>query len=112
MNRNDVDDNPNNHCSHGLHVARYNYAYNWDDKTVIVKINPRDVVCVPDDYDGEKMRVCKYEVLKECDKQLTDTVYPENKHDDDKLGVYEYCDNCGFSVDDDNYCGCCDTYNK
>ena len=53
------------------------------------------------------------EVLKECDKQLTDTVYPENKHDDDdKLGVYEYCDNCGFSVDDDNYCGCCDTYNK
>lgn len=62
MSRDAVDDNPNNTCSSGLHVASYEYAKNFGNTTVEVKVNPKDVVCVPTDYNGTKMRVCKFEV--------------------------------------------------
>lgn len=45
---------------------------NWDyskfrdeARTVIVKINPRDVVSIPTDYDNSKGRACRYEVIGE-----------------------------------------------
>jgi len=75
MPRSEVDENPNNTCSAGLHVARHSYAYNWSDKTVAVKVNPKDVVCVPVDYNGSKMRVCKFEVLAICEKPSTEELY-------------------------------------
>ena len=33
-----------------------------------VKINIDDIVAIPNDYNGEKIRVCKYEVLREVGK--------------------------------------------
>ena len=65
MPRNEVDDNPNNTCSNGLHVACFEYAKGFGPKLVEVKVNPVDVVCVPTDYDGTKMRTCKFEVIRE-----------------------------------------------
>jgi len=64
--RDQVDDNPNNTCSRGLHVAAWNYAKDFgsDRLLVSVKIHPKDVVAVPTDYNGTKMRVCKYKVLE------------------------------------------------
>ena len=73
--RSSVDDNPNNTCSHGLHVACYDYAKGFGERLVEVKVNPRDVVAVPTDYNGTKMRVCRFEVLAECEEMLTGPVY-------------------------------------
>ena len=61
-----VDDNPNNTCSAGLHVAAFEYAKGFGAKLVEVKVNPADVVSVPVDYSGQKMRTCRFEVIQEC----------------------------------------------
>jgi hypothetical protein len=65
MPRNQVDDNPDNHCSNGLHVASYNYANNVyrGPVTLYVSVNPEDVVSVPKDHNNEKIRTCRYKVL-------------------------------------------------
>lgn len=74
MPRDLVDDNPNNTCSHGLHIGGFEYAKSFGPKLVIVKVNPRDVVAVPNDYNGQKMRVCRFEVLSEAQAALQETV--------------------------------------
>jgi hypothetical protein len=73
--REQVDDNPDNTCSYGLHVGSYGYAKDFGrgGKLVLVKVNPKDVVAVPNDYNGQKMRVCRFEVIKETDA-IVDTV--------------------------------------
>jgi len=65
MPRNEVDSNRNITCSHGLHVAAFNYAWGFGSGSVIldVKVNPMDVVSVPADHNEQKIRVCKYKVL-------------------------------------------------
>lgn len=70
MERNAVDDEKNNCCSYGLHFASIDYMSNYgtsdiDDRVVIVKINPRDVVSFPIDYNRAKGRCCRYEVVDE-----------------------------------------------
>mgnify|MGYP000047132747 CR=1 FL=1 len=70
MDRKLVDADRNNTCSTGLHVAAYNYAANvygnGRGKLVEVLVDPEDVVAVPPDYDQQKMRVCAYEVVRDC----------------------------------------------
>lgn len=73
--RQSVDDNPNNTCSHGLHVACYTYAKGFGSKLIEVKVNPKNVVAVPVDYNGTKMRVCEFEVMAVGEKELTGSVY-------------------------------------
>lgn len=75
VSRESVDDNPNNTCSHGLHVACFDYAKGFGERLVEVKVNPKDVVAVPTDYNGTKMRVCKFEVLAECEMLIQGPVY-------------------------------------
>ena len=66
MPRNEVDDNQNNTCSSGLHFCSQEYLKSFGgDRTVIVKINPRDVVSIPNDYNNSKGRACRYEVIGE-----------------------------------------------
>lgn len=66
MERNSVDDNRNKTCSYGFHIASFNYANTFQSgRMLIVKVNPKDVVSVPSDYNNEKCRVCKYEVVGE-----------------------------------------------
>ena len=68
MERNDVDDNMNNTCSTGLHFCSKEYLSHFggsDSRTVILKINPCDVVSIPADYNSTKGRACRYEVLGE-----------------------------------------------
>ena len=79
MERNEVDDNKDQTCSSGLHFCSISYlAHFGGDRTVIVKINPRDVVSIPSDYNDAKGRTCRYEVIGELnvdpDKAFTDTV--------------------------------------
>lgn len=69
MPRREVDDNRDRTCSYGYHAAAYDYAKNFlgsgGDRMVVVKINPRDVVSVPSDYQNQKLRMCHYEVMYE-----------------------------------------------
>jgi len=68
IDRSSVDNNRNNTCSAGLHFCSKDYIkhFKWDDdKIVIVKINPKDVVSIPTDYNNSKGRCCKYVVVKE-----------------------------------------------
>lgn len=66
MERNEVDDNRDRTCSAGLHFCSESYLKSFGgDRTVIVKINPRDVVSIPSDYNDAKGRACRYEVVGE-----------------------------------------------
>lgn len=66
MPRNKVDDNKDNTCSAGLHFCSQEYLKSFGGaRTVIVKINPRDVVSIPSDYNNSKGRACRYEVVGE-----------------------------------------------
>lgn len=62
MPRHYVDANPNRTCSVGLHIGAWNYV-KGSDSILEVHVNPRDVVAVPTDYHGEKVRACRYTVV-------------------------------------------------
>jgi hypothetical protein len=100
MPRSSVAYNPSVACARGLHVGTYQYAKHWGDVVIEVRINPRDVVSVPYDGNGEKIRVCRYAVVDRCEGQhesplVLDHVEPE----DDSCDCGEYTqDEC------DNYC--------
>jgi hypothetical protein len=66
MDRNLVDDNPDSHCSSGLHFCSESYLQHFgsvSDPVMILKINPADVVSIPTDYNGAKGRCARYEVV-------------------------------------------------
>lgn len=66
MERNKVDDDKDRTCSTGLHFCGMSYLSHFGgERTVIVKINPADVVSIPSDYNGAKGRACRYEVISE-----------------------------------------------
>jgi hypothetical protein len=70
MARNLVDDDARRSCSNGFHVGSQRYAASWattEGRLMLVKVNPADAVSVPYD-DCEKLRVCRYEVLREVEK--------------------------------------------
>lgn len=70
MKRSEVNSNDEVTCSHGLHVCAYSYVKHFssaDTIVVLCKVNPRDVVSIPVDYNNAKMRVCRYEVIKEVE---------------------------------------------
>jgi hypothetical protein len=73
MPRNKVDEDSSRTCSSGLHVCSYSYLNSFGngttDKVVVVKINPRDVVSIPADYNNTKMRLCRYEVIQDVTAQ-------------------------------------------
>lgn len=53
-----------NHCSNGLHFCSKSYLASYSgDTTIIVKINPMDVVSIPTDYNFAKGRCSKYYVV-------------------------------------------------
>lgn len=80
MPREDVDPDRNRTCSTGLHVCSKSYLSSFSgENTVVVKVNPRDVVAVPVDYHNAKMRVCRYVVIG--------IIEPENGEDIKPLAV-------------------------
>ena len=64
MKRNRVSDDPTKPCHFGFHVGSRKFAASFgDEQTVICKVNPRDVVCVPNDQSQQKVRICEYWVI-------------------------------------------------
>ena len=74
VDRKDVDDDRDRTCSQGLHAGSHAFASSWGPKTVLVEINPRDVVSVPSDANGQKVRICHYQVIAECEGVLAETL--------------------------------------
>jgi hypothetical protein len=64
-----VNNNKNDLCSSGLHFCSKDYldVMHGNGPIMILKINPKDVVTIPTDYNNTKGRCCKYEVLHEYD---------------------------------------------
>lgn len=95
MPRNKVDDDPNEACGQGFHCGALAYAgpqgwyYSEGNKIVIVKVNPRDVVCVPHDCSHHKVRICQYEVVGDFLGELKLSQYSGEVGDDYSSKVEE-----------------------
>ena len=104
--RNSVDDNKDNHCSHGLHVGSYDYAKDWagnNGHLMMVEFNPSDAVSVPTDCNFQKLRVSKYKVIGEVPfERIKETEAPLNEpyyNTDEEIDVDD-------ENDCDNNCDC------
>lgn len=75
MDRDKCVSDPNRDCEAGLHVAAFEYASSCGGGQVIIEVlvNPKDVVSVPTAYNCQKMRVCRYKVLKRNKKEVRDS---------------------------------------
>lgn len=80
MPRNQVDDKRENTCSRGLHFCSRSYLPHYgsygrsQDRCVLVKINPADVVSIPSDYNNAKGRTWRYEVVGEVTGNWRETL--------------------------------------
>lgn len=95
MPRNQVDEDKDRTCSAGLHFCSYDYLKSFGgERIMVLKINPRDVVAIPSDYNNSKGRTCRYEVVDEIpvneynlpSTPIADgftTGYVDNSYDDD-----------------------------
>jgi hypothetical protein len=129
MPRNGVDEDKERTCSYGLHFCSIKYLPHFSDgengKTMIVKINPRDVVAIPADYENTKGRTCRYEVIAEYkedwrsklnrnesgwDSELYSSDGGDYELDElDELDENENENDCSYSNDcDENHCFCAD----
>lgn len=87
MPRNNVDDDSQRTCSAGLHFASTEYLRHFSgNRLMVLKINPRDVVSIPYDYNNSKGRCCRYQVVDELDPQF---VYKNAWEDDVVIDDYE-----------------------
>ncbi len=76
MERNQVDDDQNRTCSSGLHFCSKDYLSHFGGKRIVIlKINPADVVSIPNDYNDSKGRCSKYAIVDEIDKEKVDEAF-------------------------------------
>ena len=81
MERSKVVSDPSQGCSAGLHVGVAQYVSGFGGaKTIVVKVDPRNVVSVPEEYNHQKMRTCEYFVVGDFNPAypLTSEVYQVN----------------------------------
>jgi hypothetical protein len=122
MPRNRVDEDKDRTCSYGLHFCSIAYLPHFTDSdgghTMIVKINPKDVVAIPADYNNTKGRTCRYEVVGEYKEDWRSKIdrnesgWEANLYSSDG-GEYDWDeddeDECTYSNDcDENHCFCAD----
>lgn len=80
MPRDEVTFDRNITCSSGLHFCSKSYLSafgNRSDPIIAIKVNPKDVVSIPCDYNNAKGRCCKYYVqgvLEQEDQSLEETL--------------------------------------
>ncbi len=119
MQRNKVDDDKLRGCSYGFHAGTLEYASNFaceGDKIVLVEIDPADVVSIPVDCEFQKLRTCRYKVVEEFERPLTEPLYQSRfqTENDDEVDDYwgdEYpiCSDCHEeSYGNCSDCDCCE----
>lgn len=80
-----VDPNRNNECSNGLHIGRRDYMGSFNGDTIIIcKIAPEDVIAVPNDYNGSKMRCSGYHIVHRLNAQSMSAVINGQKMTSDE----------------------------
>ena len=92
-----VDDDRGHGCSSGLHAGTLEYVQSYGsfhdgdgaDKCIIVKINPTDVVSVPTDSGCQKLRTCKYLVLRDYEGKMEYNLYTDDGDEWDDYDPYE-----------------------
>lgn len=100
MPRSAVMHDPASSCSTGLHIGTYEYASGYNQGAMLeVHVDPRDVVSVPTDAYGAKIRVCRYEVVRELDAPYQVAVLNIYEKMDDGY-VEEWEDEWGDDSDD------------
>ena len=84
MPRNEVDDDRNRTCSAGLHFCSESYLQHFHagsgTRTMVLKVNPADVVSIPSDYGNAKGRTWQYEVIGEADPSTLKSFYESPVH--------------------------------
>lgn len=82
MDRDTVDPSRRELCSVGLHFGARGYYGTTvkhggpgQNHLMLIKVNPRDVVSIPTDYQGHKGRCCRYEVVSEITYNPHDKVW-------------------------------------
>lgn len=106
MPRNQVNEDPNISCSNGLHVASFGYASTFgspNDILVMVKVNPKDVVAVPKDYNEAKMRCASYTILDVADQELKAQLLRDAEKPDTDPSELKDQDETGTSDIDEEY---------
>ncbi|NWN87054.1 MAG: hypothetical protein HLX51_00705 [Micrococcaceae bacterium] len=103
--RAEIDPDPNNGCSVGLHVGTKAYAENYLSRLLTVLVDPSAVVMVPKDCDGQKMRVHQYYITDiepaKAEKEHTLQAHTafdldddeedfDDFFDDDEIDIYNY----------------------
>ena len=96
--REECDPDPDKTCSRGLHVAAFEYASGWSEVLLNVKVHPADVVAIPKDYNGQKMRVCRFVV----DSINSETASDGKVIKDPIFGVCDDQDDEDWEDDEDN----------
>lgn len=90
MARHLISDDPDVACHYGYHVGALGYAGTFSNRTVICRVDPEHVVCVPRDYSAQKMRVCEYTVIGNHDgvTEMPSTTFTPDveEHDDPEWG--------------------------
>lgn len=83
MPREEVNPNRNVTCASGLHAAAWEYAKGFSGSIIVeVQINPKDVVSVPVDYQQQKMRVCRYKVIRVVQAESQKILVMQEEEDD------------------------------
>lgn len=98
MPRNKVDEDSTRTCSDGLHFCSHEYLKSFSgEKVVVLKINPRDVVAIPRDYNDTKGRACRYEVVgelspDEVERALSSSIWTTSVVTDYEPSLYDELD--------------------
>lgn len=110
INRNLVSDDPRTPCHEGLHVGAHGYASSFASTTITVRVDPKNVVCVPYDESSQKMRVCEYEVVGYHSGELmpNNTIPAADVPEKSTAVNLAPCANCGIQTHaKENFCfGC------
>jgi hypothetical protein len=141
MPRNEVCEDRNRTCSDGLHFCSKEYLPSFgscrNNRVMLLKINPADVVSIPSDYNNAKGRTWKYEVIGEVTDEYREWLETSGTRDasffehlersvcygldDDGLGREDDDDDCGGvckdcgdyeqNLNDDGLCWYCEDDN-
>jgi hypothetical protein len=103
MPRNKVDDRSEVTCSEGLHFCSLEYLKSFSgERIVILKINPRDVVSIPVDYNNTKGRCSSYVVAGEYKGSMTDPAFNKSVANSDGSD-YKFVDDSDEHMIDDGH---------
>ena len=110
--RSEVDTDRERTCSYGLHFCSESYLSSFysssDARTVLVKVDPADVVSIPTDYNHAKGRTSSYLVVGEVDHRLLSSTpaglfWPEPVADPNQSNWNSATDDWDYSDDLDDW---------